>query len=110
MRSALGLLLGLALVVPGCKKSHEEAVKATREQCVKFLAAADAKASCDMLASLTEAVAKPFGDVSNSKEVAPEDEEYLTKCMDSIADRAESCKDNPAYKTAMDKLFAAVAK
>ncbi len=102
-------LIGL-LLASGCKKSHEEAVKATREQCVKFLAAADSHANCDQLASLTVDVAAPFGDVRNDKELSPDDDEFLTRCMDSIAEHSENCKDNTAYKKAMDKLMYAVTK
>ncbi|CAN5826317.1 hypothetical protein BH11MYX3_BH11MYX3_46790 [soil metagenome] len=109
MRSALVVVVAL-VVGTGCKKSHEEAVKATMEQCVKFLAAADSHASCDHLAALTEDVAAPFGDVRNDKELSPGDDEFLTKCMDSIAEHSEDCKDNTAYKKAMDKLMYAVTK
>ena len=104
------VLIVLVLLGGGCKKSHEEAVKATRAECVTFLAAADAKAGCDKLASLTEAVAKPFADVSNDKELSEDDDSFLTKCMDSIAEHYESCKDSSAYKTAMDRLMSAVAQ
>ncbi len=109
MRSALVMVVALVLG-SGCKKSHEEAVKATREQCVKFLAAADAHEGCDQLAALTTEVAAPFGDVRNDKELAADDDEFLTKCMDAIAEHAESCKGSTAYGKAMDKLMYAIAK
>lgn len=111
MRSVLGAgLIVVVTLATGCKQSHEAAVKATRERCVTFLAAADAKADCDKLAALTVEVAAPFGDVSNDKQVAPEDDEFLTKCMDSIAEHSEACKGNSAYVKAMDKLMYAVTK
>lgn len=110
MRSALVVVVVGLVLATGCKKSHEEAIKATREQCVKFLGAADAHADCDKLAALTVEVAAPFGDVRNDKELSAADDELLTKCMDSIAEHAESCKDNTAYKKAMDKLMYAVTK
>jgi hypothetical protein len=111
MRSALMVVVtGLALVA-GCKRSHEDAVKVTKERCATFLAAHEAKASCDELAKLTVSVSDPFGDISNDKELAPADDEYLTKCMDVIADDwTARCKDNSDYKKAMDKIFYAVTK
>jgi hypothetical protein len=111
MRSALMVVvLGLGLVA-GCKRSHEDAVKVTKERCGAFLAAHEAKAGCDELAKLTVSVSDPFGDMSNDKELGPADDEYLTKCMDAIAeDWTERCKDNSDYKKAMDKIFYAVMK
>ncbi len=112
MRSVIvgGLIVMLGAAGPGCKQSHEAAVKATRERCVSFLAAADAKVDCDKLAALTVEVASPFGDVSNDKQLAPDDDEFITKCMDSIAEHSVACKDNAAYVKAMEKLMYAVTK
>lgn len=115
MRNLRGVALVLALssilpLLPGCKKSHEDAVQATRAACVTYLAAVEQKADCDKLASLTVAVATPFADVSNDKTLAPADEEYITKCMDAIAAHAETCKDSKAYTAAMDQLMGAIAK
>jgi hypothetical protein len=111
MRSALMVVVvGLALVA-GCKRSHEDAVKVTKERCATFLAAHEAKADCDKLASLTVSVSDPFGDMSNDKELSPADDEYLTKCMDAIADDStERCKGNSDYKKAMDKILYAITK
>lgn len=108
MRMALVVVVGLVLGGSGCKKSHDDAVKATREQCVKYLAAAEAKASCNTLADLTSDVAKPFADVSNEKELSEADDTFITKCMDSIAENYDRCKDNSAYKKAMDRLMMSV--
>lgn len=104
------IVVGLGLSA-GCKRSHEDAVKATLERCTAFVAAHDAKAGCDELAKLTVAVSDPFGDMSNDKELAEKDDEALTKCMDAIAeDWTARCKDNGDYKKAMDKIFLAVTK
>jgi len=108
MRAAL--LVAAVLVTSACKKSHDEAVVATKEACGEFLAAAAPAASCDKLADLTLDVAKPFADVSNDKELAPADDEYVTKCMDEIAEHFNRCKDNAAYKRAMDRLLYAVVQ
>ncbi|MBA3462665.1 MAG: hypothetical protein H0T46_22100 [Deltaproteobacteria bacterium] len=110
MRMALVVMVGLVLGGSACKKSHDEAVKATREQCVKFLTAADTKATCDTLAGLTRDVAKPFADVSNEKDLSESDDSFLTKCMDSIAENYDRCKDNAAYKKAMDRLMSSVVQ
>ncbi len=108
MRSALMVVV---VLVAGCKRSHEDAVKVTKERCATFLVAHEAKADCDKLAKLTVSVSDPFGDVSNDKELAPADDEYLTTCMDAIADDwTARCKDNSDYKKAMDKIFYAVTK
>jgi hypothetical protein len=111
MRSALMVVVvGLGLVA-ACKRSHEDAVRVTKERCATFLTAHEAKADCDKLAALTVEVSDPFGDVSNHKQLAPADDDYLTKCMDAIAENwTERCKDSSDYKRAMDKIFSAVAK
>jgi hypothetical protein len=111
MRSTLMVVVvGLGLVA-GCKRSHEDAVKATKERCATFLAAHEAKASCDKLAALTVSVADPFGDISNDKEIDEKDDDYMTTCMDAMAeDLTERCKDNSDYKKAMDRILYAVTK
>lgn len=111
MRSALMVVVVGLVVVTGCKRSHDDAVKVTKERCATFLKAHEAKAGCDELATLTVSVSDPFGDMSNDKELAPADDEYLTTCMDAIAENwTERCKDNSDYKKAMDKIFYAVTK
>ena len=109
MRSAVVVVIGVVVMLSACKKSHEEAIKATREACVGYISARQTTQDCDRLAELTMDVAKPFQDVSNDKEMPPADEEFITGCMDRIAEDFERCKDNTAFKKAMDRLFYAVA-
>jgi hypothetical protein len=108
MRAALAVAVVLSL--SGCKKSHEEAVAATKAACGELLAVSSPAASCDLIGDLTMDVAKPFQDVSNEKELAPADDEYITKCMDQIAEHHDRCKDNRAYKRAMERLMFAVVQ
>ena len=110
MKAAPLVAAALVLSTSACKKSHEEAVVATKEACGAFLAAATPAASCDTLADLTRDVAKPFADVSNDKELVPADDEYVTKCMDEIAEHYKRCKGNASYQKAMDRLMAAVVQ
>jgi hypothetical protein len=103
------VLIDVVVMLSACKKSHEEAVKSTREACTVYLNTAQTTQDCDKLAALTMDVAKPFQDISNEKEMAPDDDDFLTKCMDQIADDYGRCKDNTAFKKAMDKLLYAAA-
>jgi len=110
MRNALVAVVGVVVMLSACKKSHEEAVKATKEACTVYLDTAKTTQDCDKLAGLTMDVAKPFQDVSNEKELAPDDEEFVTKCMDRIADDYKRCESNAAFKRAMDRLMFAVVQ
>ena len=104
------LLLVAVLSIAACKKSHEQAVAATKEACTALLAEATLATSCDRLGDLTMDVAKPFQDVSNDKELAPADDEYITKCMDQIGEHYKRCQNNASYKRAMERLMFAVAQ
>lgn len=108
MRAAL--LVVAVMSLPACKKSHDEAVAATKQACGVLLASSSPAASCDTIGDLTMDVAKPFQDVSNEKELAPADDEYITRCMDEIAEHHDRCKDNRSYKRAMERLMFAVVQ
>lgn len=108
MKAALAV--ALVLSVAACKKSHEQAVAATKEACGVLLAESSPATSCDRIGDLTMDIAKPFQDVSNEKELAPADDEYITKCMDRIAEHSDRCKDNRSYKRAMERLMFAVVQ
>ena len=110
MKAAFVVIAVAVLAAPACKKSHEQAVTATKEACTAFLAEATPATSCDTLGDLTMDVAKPFQDVSNEKELAPADDEYITKCMDEISEHHDRCKDNRSYKRAMERLMFAVVQ
>src|SRR5262245_50826462 len=109
MRTVL-LAAVLVLSTSACKKSHEQAVAATKEACGVLLAEVTPATSCDRVGELTMDVAKPFQDVSNDKDLSPADDEYVTKCMDQISEHYDRCKDNGSYKRAMERLMFAVAQ
>ena len=106
----VALAVAALLAVGACKKSHEEAVAATRQACIHYISAAQSTQDCDVLADRAMDVAKPFQDVSNDRELAAADEELITGCIDRIALAYERCKTSAAFERAMDRLMFAVVQ
>lgn len=103
------VLLVILLATSACKSSHDRAVAATKKACGELFTT-DTNASCETLAERTRAIAQPYADVSNEKDLAPADDDYLSACFDRIEQDHDRCKDNVAYKAAIDALFLSAAE